>query len=334
MITVQVYEDNERDIWDAHAPHPLQAYAWGAFRQITGVSVVRFGMFDSDNTLGAIFQMTVHKIPMTTYSVGYIPRSTLPVDEVLEYIDTYARAHNIIYVKWEPEVYVEQNVIISQKLQVSPHPIFFTWTRILDISQSVEQLHNELEKKTRYNIGLAERKGVTVKEVFGQEAINIFITLFFQTTQRKGFGGHTQDYHLHLWNTLSQAGIAHMFVGYVGEEPVAVYEMFYWHGIAYSPYSASTASHRELKVKNYVLWKTILAAKTLGAQSFDMWGTLGPQVDGKKDWVGFSEFKRGYGGQEIAYIGSYDQIIYPFLYYILSFVQSTRSFVRGFSRKS
>ena len=65
---------------------------------------------------------------------------------------------------------------------------------------------------------------------------------------------------------------------------------------------------------NLIMWEAIKFGKKNNLTMFDMWGALGEEPDPKDSWIGFHNFKKGYGSTHTEFVGSYDYVINPVLY--------------------
>lgn len=311
--------------WDALVEHPVQSYDWGEARKKLGTQLIRLGVYEGEK-LQEVFQMTLHKLPVVNKFIGYIPRSKIPREEVLVFLREYAKKHSIIFIKFEP--IPNEGQTFPKELTQSRHALFYSATRVIDLTQSLEEIKKSCAKKTRYNIGLAERSGVQVRELSNKEGFEIFAQLFFDTAARKNYGGHTRYYHKTVWETLSEKGIAKILVAFIGDTPLAVYELFLFKNVLYSPYSGGSSLHPELKAKNLLLWEVIKFGKDHGALVFDMWGVAFTGEKRARDWDGFSEFKKGYGGSLVTFPGSYDLVVSPLWYLLYSFLYDLRKMTK------
>ncbi len=316
-----INKDLSRGQWNSIATHPLQSWEWGEARKQMGIEVLRIGEF-KDNKLINIFQITFHQIPKTKYKVCYLPRSTFPTKHILDFLSDYGKQHNVIFIKIEPYVILSEtknlqilHFVQDDKLVKSPHPLFPTWTQILDLNQEAQQLFNHLKPKTRYNIKLAEKKGVNVKEISNDNGFEIFAKLYFETTRRQKYFGHDYQYHKLVWNNLKR-NISHILIAFYKETPLAAYELFYFKKTLYYPYGGTSLEHRNFMASNLLMWEAIKFGKKLGAEKFDMWGSLSSKYSPNDPWAGFTRFKEGYGGKFTEFVGSYDLVINPVLYKI------------------
>jgi lipid II:glycine glycyltransferase (peptidoglycan interpeptide bridge formation enzyme) len=324
MKEVLLFTDTETTEWDAYAVHPLQTYAWGEARKEHGLSVVRFAEYENKKLI-AVFQMTVHKL-LFGFSIGYIAGSNVPDEAVVAAVKQYARKHALIFVKFEPAVFEGS---IPSGLKQSTHPNFYSHTRRIVLGgKTIEQIRAGLEKKTRYNVGLAERSGVTVEEYADDDGFKIFADLFFSTAERKHYGGHTRRYHEIIWKNFRKQGISRIFVARYKEAVLAAYEIFIWKGVWYTPYSGTSTFYREVKGKNFLLFKIIEQAHREGASEIDLWGTLPDEKSGEASWAGFSSFKKGYGGSVVSLPGSFDAVVFPGAYFLYGIAFKIRKFAR------
>lgn len=306
--------------FDDLAQHPMQSWKWGDAKKAMGNEVVRLGEY-RNNKIENIFQMTVHPIPYTKLKLGYIPRSNIPKGGVLEFLHDWGRDNGIVFIKFEP--YAEKPAVIDRRLTQSRHPLFTPWTQILDLKKTEDELMSAMHQKTRYNIRLAAKKGVKVKLQDNDSGYEIFSKLYFETTKRQKYYGHDASYHKTVWTYLKN-NIAHIMIAYYGDIPLAAYELFYFKKRFYYVYGGTSNLHRNLMASNLLMWEAIKTGKSLGAEAFDMWGSLPPNYDQTDPWAGFTRFKEGYGTRFAEMVGSYDLVINPGYYFGYSLAYKIR----------
>ncbi|TXH62553.1 MAG: peptidoglycan bridge formation glycyltransferase FemA/FemB family protein [Thiothrix sp.] len=317
---------NEEIIWNKSASHPLQAWEWGEFRAATGVKVVRAeGM-----------QITIHPIPHTPWTVGYYPKGSEPSREQAKALKQVAKDNNCIFIKCEPkaEVGKQRSANIKQLIKMgyrAGRPLFTKYNFVLDVTPSEEELLASFKQKTRYNIRVAQKRGVTIELSESAEDFERYLELTTETTERQGFYAHSSSYHKKMWETLSQHDSnsadqlsAHLLVAKYKGVVITTWVLFRFKDTLYYPYGASTREHREVMANNLVMWEAIKLAKKWGCKYLDMWGALGPQPDKNDPWYGFHNFKAGYGARHVEYIGTWDWVARPALYKIYRLVESAR----------
>jgi len=331
-----VEEEFDSKVWDSVANHPLQTWEWGEARKEIGVEVIRVGEF-SGTKLKAVYQLTLHKIPFTNWKTGYLPRSVFPSKDVLDFLYKYCKKNNVISVKLEPYVSLNsieglildsasqrgEQVKNDKRLLKSSNPIFPEWTQVIDLTQPEEQLLKNMKPKTRYNIRLAQKKGVIVKEESNERGFKTFLKLYFETAKRQNYYGHNETYHRAIWSNLKKT-ISHLIVAYYQDIPLAVYELFHFKDRLYYVYGGSSEEYRNLMAAQLIMWETIRLGKKIGAKYLDMWGSLAPEYSQTHPWAGFTRFKEGYGGKFVQLTGSYDLVVNKLLYKLFNLAYQIR----------
>lgn len=315
------------DQYNRLAPNPLQSWEWGQARVQMGIEVLRIGDYEKEK-IQHVYQITFHKIPYSSFTIGYLPRSAAPSSQVLDMILEEGKKRRAIFVKIEPyerKKAKEKRNKEKEFFQIrrSSHPLFPSWTQIIDLTQSEDNLLKRMHQKTRYNIRLAQKKGVEIKEMTNDRGFEIFVKLYFETCRRQGYRGHTPVYHKIVFENLSKK-IAHIFVAFYQNTPLSAFEIFTFNDVAYYPYGGSSTEFRNVMAANLLMWEAIRFAKSLGCKLFDMWGSLPPGYNINSAWGGFTRFKEGYGGEFVELVGSYDLIINPLLYRLYNVIYKLR----------
>ncbi|MBI1872119.1 peptidoglycan bridge formation glycyltransferase FemA/FemB family protein [Candidatus Collierbacteria bacterium] len=317
---VREVTEREKKNFNKLAAHPLQSWEWGRFREKTGVQILRLGRYEK-RKLVETAQITFHKIPHLPFSIGYWPKGVLPSSQTLETIKKEAKNRRVVMVKIEPNIIKDQKSearIGHLKRQfglAKGRPLFTRWSFWLDLAKSEDELLAGMKQKTRYNTRLAEKKGVKVIEDNSREAFDEYWWLTKETTKRQGFYAHTQKYHQLMFETLQPSGMAHLFKAVFQGKTLVTWIIFLLNDILYYPYGASTREDREVFASNLMMWEVIKFGKKNGCRLFDMWGSPGPAPKPSDPWVGFHRFKEGYGAKLVEFVGTYDLVVNPLLYW-------------------
>jgi lipid II:glycine glycyltransferase (peptidoglycan interpeptide bridge formation enzyme) len=320
--TIRMASLSDQSIWNSHVHHPLQSWEWGEFRKEMGIDVSRIIEEKSSKEINC-WQLTFHKIPHTSFTVGYFPKGPLPSPAMITALQNLGKEKHALYIQLEPDVRTP-NTHIPGALQPSHRPLFTKFTFEMDLTKSEDDLLKEFHSKTRYNIRVAQKHNVTIQEDNSDNAFNSYLTLSQETTSRQGFYAHSAYYHRTMWNILHKAGIAHLFTATYNKEVVATWILFVWNKRLYYPYGASSRDHREIMAPTLLLWEIVRWAKQKGIQTFDLWGAMGPNPDTNDPWYGFHRFKQGFNPTLVEFIGSFDLIIQPTLYKLYCALDSIR----------
>lgn len=272
--------------------HVIQSWEWGEFRKAQGIKVLRY----------KTFQLTFHRIPFVNMYVGYLPKGPEPDKNLAEALKKIGKEQKCAFIKIEPNVEVTgYRLQATENFIKSPKPLFTKYNFIIDLTKSEEELLKNMHPKTRYNIKVAQKHGVKVEERVDDEAFEIYLKLYFETTKRQGYHGHNEEYHRQIWLTLRKADMVRLLIAFYNEEPLTAWMLLNFKDTLYYPYGGSSKSHPEVMANNLVAWEAIKLGKKLKLKKFDMWG-----ADFKH---GFHKFKAGFGGELVEYIGTYDLVL-------------------------
>lgn len=318
MASNQVREvkDSDKDLFNEVVQQPVQSWEWGEFRRQMGNKVIRLGKFDGKKLLEG-YTLTLHKIPKTKYFLAMCTQCPLPSQEVLDALKNLARQENLIFIRIEP--HVPQLTADSWPLTASlkpGRPFFNKSTFIISLTKSEEDLLKNMHPKTRYNIRVAERHGVTVVEDNSDQAFEAYLDLMDETTKRQGYFSHGEKYHKLMWSLLKSAGIAHLLVARYKEKVLSAWILFVWHDTLYYPYGASSNEHKEVMASTKLMWEAIKFGKSLGLAKFDLWGA--------DEGTGYGRFKGGFGPTKFESIGTWDLVTNKTLYPFYRLAEETR----------
>lgn len=312
--------EKDRNIFDKYAKHPLQSWQWGEFRKMTGVEVLRI-VEEEGLKIRNVFQITWHKIPKFDLYIGYCPKSAMPSTEVLNYVENLAKKKKAIFVKFEPN---EKMGVKVPEILVEGKPLFTKYTFQLDIARPEEKILSGMNQKTRYNLRLAEKKGVEIVEDKTENGFEEYWKITEETTKRQKFYNHTKKYHHLMWEAMVKESNGHLLKAVYQGKTLATWILFRLNGVLYYPYGASTSENREVMASNLIMWEAIKLGKKYKCNLFDMWGSMGPEPDNKDPWYGFHRFKQGYGGDLVEFVGSRDLVVSPWQYKVYKAVDWLR----------
>ena len=260
-------------------------------------------------------------------------------NRVLNDLQSYAKQQGAIFLKMDPDVVLGTGVPSSEGDSVndsgqaimsdlkrrgwkySSDQIQFKNTVLIDLYPAEDELLAQMKQKTRYNIRLAEKKGVRLR-IGTSNDFDMLYKMYAETSVRDGFVIRNEEYYQTVWtNFLStqsvQSPFAEPLIAEVDNEPVAAIFVFYFAGRAYYVYGMSRDVHRE-KMPTYLLqWEAMKRAKANGCVVYDLWGA--PDVFDESDSMwGVYRFKEGLGGTVVRTLGAWDCAPNPFWYKLYS----------------
>jgi lipid II:glycine glycyltransferase (peptidoglycan interpeptide bridge formation enzyme) len=314
-MDLRVITEADKTAYNQIVTHAMQSWEWGEFRKSFGLPLLRFGLFKNEQ-LKIAFQLTLHKIPLTNQFVGYLPKGPLPDKQLAEALEKIGIENHCAFIKVEPNIEdIDTLYKVYPKFVPSPKPLFTRHNFVIDLTLPEEQLLKNMHQKTRYNIRVAEKKGVKIEVKDDDETFKKYLKLHFETANRQGFYSHNQIYHQTLWKMLKESGMVKIVTATYQKKLLSAWFLVIFKDTIYYVYGASSIEHKEVMANNLVAWEGIKLGQSLGLKTFDMWGALGPKAPDNDPWMGFHRFKQGYGGRLVTYLGSYDLVFNDPLYW-------------------
>jgi peptidoglycan pentaglycine glycine transferase (the first glycine) len=319
--------DEHWDAFVAEQPraHLLQTIPWGALKSQFGWSAERVALTAPSGAIAAGAQILFRRLPFGLGKLAYIPRGPVldwgdagVIAPLIAALDRVARARGALALTIEPDLSdtpqhataLTQAGFVPGAVTVQPRR-----TLIVDIATDEARILAQMKSKTRYNIRLAARKGVTARQ--GTTAdIEIFNDLMTVTGERNSFGVRSPGYYRMAFDLFEPASLVGLFLAEYRGEPLAGLMAFVLGDTAWYFFGASSATHRNLMAPYAVQWAAIRWAKTKGCTVYDLWGvpdeaeeTLESQFTQRQDGLwGVYRFKRGFGGQLTRSVGAWDRV--------------------------
>ena len=297
--------------------HLLQTSAWGMLKSSFGWRARWI------QVKGAGAQILFRKLPLG-FTLAYVPKGPIGdwLPELLPALIQVCKEERAFMLKIEPDAVWDNGLadqLQAHGFRLSTQTIQPQRTVTVDLTGDEDEILARMKQKTRYNIRLADRKGVTVQP---WNNIQAFAAMTLETAERDQFGAHSQEYFQNAYDLFHPSSECELFVAEVAGEAVAAMMVFARGQRAWYFYGASLSIHRE-KMPTYLLqWEAMRWAKARGCSSYDLWGipdadekTLEEQFTSRSDGLwGVYRFKRGFGGQIIRSMGAWDLAYNPMLF--------------------
>lgn len=287
----------------------LQTNEWLKFQNSVGNKTFRF---DDGKITANIIKLG---LPMGK-SMLYIPHGPdIRFDDIrgglknevanfVTYLKNLAREEKAIFVKIEPASDLVMELLYRRGFRRSSKQIQPYKTVVLDLSLSEEHLLGKMHAKTRYNINLSEKKGLSLEE---SDDLDVFWKLLKQTAKKDQFSTHSRDYYEKMLNFFGEGELkTKLFLVKYGNKYIGGAVVMLYNDTAYYLHGAMDREHKNLMAPYFMHWEIIkwLKASRLSSNKlfYDLWG-----IDAKK-WPGVTRFKLGWGGDLKEYPGSFDLV--------------------------
>ena len=323
-------------------PHLLQTWQWAQVKAAYGwkpMPLTWTKQSSSGETCVAAAMVLKRQILRRAFtapvSLLYVPKGPLLDwtdenlrDHVLGDLQALAKREHAIFLKLDPDVVLgtgvpgeigstetETGAEIRDQLKrrgwvFASDQIQFRNTVLIDLAQPEGELLRRMGQKMRYNVRLAEKKGVTVRSGRAED-LPLLYRMYAETSARDGFVIREEGYYQRVWSAFMDAeadGLepaAAALIAEVQEQPVAALFLFHFAQRAYYLYGMSRQAHRE-KMPNHLLqWEAIRRAKGGGCRVYDLWGAPDAFKAHDPMW-GVFRFKQGLGGEVVRTLGAWD----------------------------
>lgn len=305
--------------------HLLQTPAWGELKAAFGWQVSRVSN-------GAVGAQILFRPLLFGLTIAYIPKGPVGPQEEAERcweqfwpaVDEVSRQYRAVLLKVEPDLWEGklQKPGVQKAppgFRLSPHSIQPPRTLVIDLTGEDEQILARMKQKTRYNIRLAQKKGVVVRAT---QDIGTFHRLMEITGRRDGFGVHSREYYARAYELFHPSGMCELLLAEFEGQPLAGLMVFANGKRAWYLHGASSSDHRE-RMPTYLLqWEAMRWARSRGCSQYDLWGV--PDADepdleagftGRSDGLwGVYRFKRGFGGWLLRAAGPWDRVYNSMIY--------------------
>lgn len=295
----------------------MQSWEWADFKEASGVTVRRLGLFDGEALAGGALVYSADS------TLGVSPLA-MPHGPVLPW-DAPARAEEGFRLlrdglagissetgsplaRFEP--FLENPPSWLAGLPRAPVDLVPTPTLLVPVAADEEAQLAGMTQKGRYNARLALRKGVEVVSSPDNSLTEDFHELFELTCCRHGFCGEPRGFFTGLLDALGPAGMARVYLAsFQGMPAAAAVAVFFGSRATYLYGGTSPFLTRTMAA--YALHLRILAdARARGCQLYDMYG-VAPEDQPGHAYARFSVFKARFGGRPARLSGARDLYFYP-----------------------
>jgi peptidoglycan pentaglycine glycine transferase (the first glycine) len=318
----RIADPASRDEWNAALAalpkaHVLQSWEWGEFKARHGWQTARYLWLEGDRPQAAASVLT-RRIGHGLASVAYVPKGpaldygdSVLLKRVLAHLETTAREERALFVKIDPDVQADTaegktmvETLHRRGWTLSNEQIQFRNTICIDLAHGPDEILAAMKSKWRYNVRLAERKGVTVRQ--GALAdLPLLYRMYAETAARDGFVIRAEPYYQDAWGSFIKAQLAQPFIAEAEGEPVAMVIIFRFADRAWYMYGASRDAHRKRMPNHLLQWEAMRWAREQGCAVYDMWGAPDALEESDSLW-GVYRFKQGFGGEFVEHIGAWD----------------------------
>ncbi len=329
----------------------LQSSYWQKFQERVGRKTHDISASDENGELVAWANIIEHTLPIVG-KYFYVPRGPIIIQNSKFKIQNYkakfksfldnliklADENSISWVRIEPASdemlkFLRSNLknikIKKSAVDMQPREIL-----MLDISGSEEKILGEMKQKTRYNIRLAEKKGVKIFVSGEEKYIREFLRLIKITAKRDKITTHPDDYYRKMLEVIPSDILKLYVAEYEGKIIAANLVVFFGKTATYL-HGASDNEHRNVMAPYLLQWQAIQDAKYAGCEKYDLGGVKKPHPnpllikERGNSWAGITKFKTGFvpNTKPVQFPGCYDIVLNPAKYNLYRILQKIKRII-------
>ena len=299
-----------------------QQTAWAEVKAANGWAPERVVVDAADGPIGA--QLLVHRLGPSPWSIGYAPRGPVAtrfgaggVTAWTDALRAVARRMRLSHVVIDPAVPAGDP--LEGWLRANgwrpTAPVQPSRTRLIDLTRPEAALWADLRGKWRQYVTKARRDGVTVIEA-GPEGLDDFYTIYVETARRAGFVHRARGAYAATYAAFARHGAARLlFAQDAAGRRQATLLLLACGATAIEPYGGMTAAGAASRANYLLKWEAIRSSRERGRATYDLWGLAHP---------GIEQFKAGFGGQEVTWIGAWELVTRPVVRGVVNAAQRAR----------
>ncbi len=327
----KIVSDYERYVMSAKNVSFMQSEHWHELKK--GWGSEKIVILDKSGNIEGAMQILIKKIPFLNTCFMYAPRGPVCdmhnphiLRELIKRAKLLADKYNAFMLKIDPMIlyndYESINILTSMGFRYDPgmpedNSVQSLQNYILDIEgKTKEDIFSSFHRKWRYNIRLAQRRGVRCDYHNGN--LDAFYALMSETGKRDGFCVRSKEYFGDMLNAFGDNARLYMCYTPEGEEISGALSVRFGDRVSYV-YGCSSGKHRELMPNYLMQWNMISWAAESGCRIYDFMGIPHCYEENHPNY-GVYRFKKGFNGKVVRYAGEFDYIFSKIKYREISFM--------------
>ncbi len=194
----------------------------------------------------------------------------------------------------------------------------------VDISKDETTILASMKEKGRYNVKLANKKGVEVRFSTDIKDVEVFYELFRTTAVRNGFAIRSKEYFENLCEMLFRHKLGELVIATYDGQPLTALIITYYDGLASYLYGASSNEHRNVMAPYKAHFEAMKRAQKKDCTIYDLLQVAPLNAPNDHNYARLTQFKERFGGERVDLVGGWDFVYQPLWYGLFKFAQQIR----------
>ena len=290
----------------------LSSWNWGVFQKSLGRKVFALGLKENSQLVGAMLV-----VKEEAKRGNYLTLAGGPVIDwqnekqaklFVATVGKLAKEEGCLFVRVRPQILDtgdNRQMFARLGLKLAPMHVTADLTRQIDLTKSEAELLAQMRKNTRYEIKRIEREELRVKKSKNIEDIEEFYKHHLILAKKHKFVPFGYEFLRKQFEVFFDNDQALLFHAYQDDRLLASAFVIFYGSEAVYHYGISTGDNAKLPGSYACQWEAIKEAKNRGFRRYNLWG-VAPEGERHHRFYGVSVFKRGFGGEDVAYLPAHD----------------------------
>lgn len=332
---MKIIDAMDREVWDNFVKsHPeanfLQSWDFYTFHQNRGNAVVRRIALDDHNQVMGAYAGVVERARRGKHlAIAGGPildwNNQELVRQIFEDMRMEGKKHHCVFVRVRPQLEAAKGVKVLTDLGLKRAPMYLSveYAGVLNLTKSEEEILKGMRQRLRRALRKAEKNGITIEKSTDPADIKTFYQIQLQTAGRHGFVAFSEDFFTKQFQAFAENGEAVLYTAkYNGEILAQNFMIFYGDEASYH-YGVSSELGTKLSGAPLLHMEAMRDARERGIKRYNFWGIVGEDETWHR-FYGVSQFKRGFGVEELKYTPAHDIILEKGKYAVTKLIEDIR----------
>ena len=329
----------DRGAWDQFVTsHPdanfLQSWDFYEFHQARGNEIVRRVARRGDQIVGAYAGVVEHAKRGRHLAIAGGPildwTDAKLVNAAFADMRAQGQAQNCVFVRVRPQLELsDQSLALMRQHGLRPAPMYLSveFAGVLDLNKDEAEILKGMRQRLRRALRKGAKNGIEVTTSTDPADIHEFYQIQLQTAHRHDFVSFSEDFLTKQFAAFAPHGEAVLYIAkYQGQILAENFMIFYGNEASYH-YGVSSELGTKLSGAPLLHMQAMRDARKRGIQRYNFWGIVG-EDDTWHRFYGVSQFKRGFGVDELKYTPAHDLVLRPAAYLKTLAIETVRKKVR------
>ena len=227
-------------------------------------------------------------------------------------IKTEAKKLNCVFARIRPqlELSAESTGLFEETLKARKAPMYLSveYAGVLDLTKSEDDILKGMRQRLRRALRKGAKNDIKIDKSSDPKDIHTFYKIELETAKRHDFYAFSEDFLTKQFAAFAENDEAVLYTAKKDGEILAQNFMIFYGNEASYHYGVSSELGTKLSGAPLLHMEAMRDARKRGIKRYSLWGIVG-ENETKHRFYGVSQFKRGFGVDELRYLPAHDLVI-------------------------